>query len=247
MISVQKAIFPGIALGCVFLVFITNLLTRPGSSLAKNLASAQSQPNVVEPVQSQGMVKFSLPVVGAHADSPTPTPKPAVPTQPVEVEQPAAAEQPSAEEQPAVGDQNNQENCGISAGYPQAVQQWCSLIQHAADENGLDPNLIAAVMLQESGGNPDAYSRNGAVGLMQVMPRDGLAAGFMCVNGPCFGKRPSIAELSDPEFNINYGAGMLAGLIHKHGDVREGLLYYGPMNMGYRYADIVLGIMSRYQ
>jgi len=44
--------------------------------------------------------------------------------------------------------------------------------------------LIAAVILQESGGDPSAYSSSGAVGLMQVMPRDGIAAEFMCVNGP---------------------------------------------------------------
>ncbi len=40
---------------------------------------------------------------------------------------------------------------------------------------------------------------------------------------------------------------MLAGLIQKHGDVREALRAYGPMNMGYRYADIILNIMNRYR
>ena len=85
------------------------------------------------------------------------------------------------------------------------------------------------------------------MGLMQVMPRDGLAAGFMCINGPCFAARPSMQELYDPEFNISYGTQMLAGLIERHGNARDALRAYGPMDMGFRYADIVLGIMNRYQ
>jgi len=108
-------------------------------------------------------------------------------------------------------------------------------------------DLIAAVMLQESGGNPDAYSRSGAVGLMQVMPHDGKAAEFMCINGPCFANRPSMQELFDPQFNIQYGVRMLAGLIQRKGDVREALRAYGPMDAGYTYADKVLTIYQNYR
>jgi hypothetical protein len=35
---------------------------------------------------------------------------------------------------------------------------------------------------------------------------------------------------------------MLAGLLQKYGNTREALKYYGPMNVGYYYADKVLGI-----
>jgi soluble lytic murein transglycosylase-like protein len=69
----------------------------------------------------------------------------------------------------------------------------------------------------------------------------------MCVNGPCFSSRPSTEELYEPEFNISYGTRMLAGLIQKHGDIREALRAYGPMNMGYAYADIVLNIFRQHQ
>ncbi len=102
-------------------------------------------------------------------------------------------------------------SCPIGAAYPASIQQWCSLITRYANENGLEPDLVAAVMLQESGGNPDAYSSSGAVGLMQVMPRDGIAASFQCNGRPCFSNRPSMEELFDPEFNIEYGTRMLAG------------------------------------
>ena len=97
----------------------------------------------------------------------------------------------------------NASGCAISASYPESIQQWCELISTAASQYGLDANLIAAVMLQESGGSPDAYSASGAVGLLQVMPTDGIAAGFMCANGPCFANRPTTQELLDPAFNID--------------------------------------------
>ncbi len=71
-------------------------------------------------------------------------------------------------------------------------------------------------MLIESAGDAGAYSSNGAVGLLQVMPRDGLAAEFMCPNGPCFASRPTTDELMDPEFNLAYGARMLADLCPAH-------------------------------
>ena len=136
--------------------------------------------------------------------------------------------------------------CSLSAQYPHDIQQWCSLIEQAAYETGLPAALIASVMLQESGGNPSAISHSGAVGLLQVMPRDGQASEFMCINGPCFASRPSTEELLDPAFNIAYGSQMLAELYAKYGSFREALLKYGPMDMGYRYADIVLNIWNTY-
>lgn len=107
--------------------------------------------------------------------------------------------------------------------------------------------MVAALIWQESGGDPLAYSKSGAVGLMQVMPRDGIASTFMCVNGPCFANRPTIQVLQDPTSNIDYGTRMLSGLLQKHGNMRDALRYYGPMNVGYYYADKVLGIYHNYK
>lgn len=137
-------------------------------------------------------------------------------------------------------------SCSLPARYPDSIQHWCGLIEKYAGQYSLDPRLVAAVMLQESGGTPDAYSTSGAVGLMQVMPRDGLAASFQCNSRPCFASRPSMAELLDPEFNISYGTRMLAGLIEKYGSVRDGLKAYGPMDLLYSYADTVLSILNNY-
>ena len=137
--------------------------------------------------------------------------------------------------------------CEVSNKFPDKVLQWCDLITDYSTKRGFPPDLIAALILQESGGNPVAYSKSGAVGLMQVMPRDGLASSFMCKNGPCFSGRPSIAELEDPEFNVKYGTRMLQGLVNKYGNTRDALKFYGPMDVGYYYADIVLGLFERYR
>jgi soluble lytic murein transglycosylase-like protein len=148
----------------------------------------------------------------------------------------------TSEEPPAAN-----ENCEVNSSFPESIRQWCEIITRFAAQAELPPNLVAAVMLQESGGDATAYSASGAVGLMQVMPRDGIAASFECINGPCFASRPTMEELQDPSFNIEYGSGMLAGLIERLGSLREALKAYGPMDMGYSYADRVLAIYEKYR
>lgn len=138
------------------------------------------------------------------------------------------------------------EGCLVSQEFPESVRQWCSLITRYAGEHGLPADLVAAVIWQESGGKPQAISRSGAVGLMQIMPRDGIAATFMCVNGPCFSGRPSSDQLRDPEFNVQYGTRMLARLLKRNGSLREALKAYGPMDRGYSYADRVLSLYRQY-
>ena len=136
--------------------------------------------------------------------------------------------------------------CSISSNYPQSILQWCSPIIEEANKFNMDPNFIAAVMLQESGGDPNAYSLSGAVGLMQIMPKDGIAEKFMCINGPCFANRPSTQELFNPEFNIEYGVSMLSNLYGKFGSWRDALKAYGPMDVGYYYADLVIDVYENY-
>lgn len=153
----------------------------------------------------------------------------------------------AAEQNPAVTMQPEEHTCNLPLSFPVSILQWCQAIESNAHTTGLPAKLIAAVMLQESGGDPQAYSSSGAVGLMQVMPRDGLAAEFMCINGPCFAARPTIAELEDPDFNLSYGSQMLADLYARSGSYREALFRYGPMDMGYAYADRVIHIWENYQ
>ena len=139
------------------------------------------------------------------------------------------------------------QSCDLSQRFPESVLQWCEIITNNAIEHQIDPDLLAALILQESAGDPLAYSHSGAVGLMQVMPRDGIAKRFTCKNGPCFSNRPTIEELQQPEYNVAYGTKMLVNLLTKTGSIRDALKAYGPMDVGYSYADIVMGLYNQYK
>lgn len=152
----------------------------------------------------------------------------------------------ASEAKPPDESQPDAQTCGVSQRFPQRVLRWCVTITQFAKKSNLPANLVAAMIWQESGGNPEAYSPSGAVGLMQVMPNDGLAATFQCISGPCFANRPSAEELKDPEFNIKIGTRMLANLVERRGNLREALMAYGPANIGYAYADKVLFIYKQY-
>lgn len=218
MNRVHVILFPALLLGILFVIFFASLATT--SEEVQAAAGLDEAPTAAIPATS---------APATSAPTAKPTNRPATQAAPAK-----AAAQPAA-------------NCALSSKYPNTIRQWCDLVSQYARQAGLDANLIAAVMLQESGGNAKAYSSSGAVGLLQVMPRDGLAARFQCNGRPCFASRPSMAELYDPEFNISYGVRMLAGLVQKTGSVREALHSYGPMDVGYSYADKVLRIFNTYQ
>lgn len=147
------------------------------------------------------------------------------------------------------------DGCSLPTSYPESIRRWCPYIEKWASARSMDPKWIAAVMLQESGGNPEILSASGAVGLLQVMPRDGIAASFHNENGvPYFSDRPSIDELKNPDFNIEYGSGMLSSL-GINSDPRNALLRYGPRpddllavyGSRYYYADLIISIYNSYQ
>ena len=95
----------------------------------------------------------------------------------------------------------------LSSYWPYAVSRWESLILQYAHERSLDPDLIAAVIWEESRGRSSDRSSAGAVGLMQLMPHEW---------------RPSPAELENPWTNLYWGARALAHTIRDGG----GDLYY---------------------
>ncbi len=93
------------------------------------------------------------------------------------------------------------------------------LILNAEARFGVDAALIKAVCLAESGMNPNAVSRSGAQGLMQLMP--GTAAEL------------GVTDPFDPEQSINGGARYLARMIDEFGDLRRSVAAYnaGPGNV----------------
>lgn len=223
-----QLLFPGAILGSIVLTLFTFMVTAGISIPPVQAAEAAHESSTL---QIGGTINYlpavSTSVLGAMSQQ--------------------TEEEPPHEQLSSQAEEALQDDCNVSSKYPEKILRWCDIITHFSRANQLDPDLIAALIWQESGGNPEAYSRSGAVGLMQVMPRDGIAANFMCKNGPCFTKRPSIAELQDPDFNVRYGTGMLANLLARHGNMRDALKYYGPMDVGYYYADKVLGIYENYR
>lgn len=50
------------------------------------------------------------------------------------------------------------------------AQDWDDLVRQAAKQNAIPATWVRAVLQAESGGDPDAVSGAGAMGLMQLMP-----------------------------------------------------------------------------
>lgn len=90
------------------------------------------------------------------------------------------------------------------------------IINAAGQQYGIDPDLLRAQMMQESGGNPNAVSKRGAMGLMQLMP--GTAADM------------GVSNIKDPNQNIMGGAKYMRQLIDKYGDIDKAVQAYnvGP-------------------
>ncbi|GAB4262132.1 MAG: hypothetical protein Kow00122_18640 [Thermoleophilia bacterium] len=82
----------------------------------------------------------------------------------------------------------------------------------AADRYGLDPYLVAAVVKAESNFDPEAVSRAGAVGLMQLMP---ATAAWIVQQSDWTGV--TNPDLRDPEHNLALGTYYLAYLLKKFG------------------------------
>lgn len=91
-------------------------------------------------------------------------------------------------------------------------QQVHAQLSDASTAYGVDLNLIKAVAASESAFNPNAVSRKGAVGLMQVMPATARQYGVMAEPGATVARK-----LTNPGLNIHTGTKYLSHLLRVYG------------------------------
>lgn len=89
-------------------------------------------------------------------------------------------------------------------------------IESIAKSQGMDPNLVKAMVKAESNFKPKAVSPKGAMGLMQLMPETAESLG--------------VSDPFDPEDNIGGGVKFLKGLMKEFKDPEKAIAAYnaGP-------------------
>ncbi|RKY87061.1 hypothetical protein DRQ09_05130 [candidate division KSB1 bacterium] len=100
------------------------------------------------------------------------------------------------------------------------VERYNRIIQDASLKYGVDPDIIRAIITQESRGNPGAVSRKGAGGLMQILESTAKDLG--------------IRDVFNPVDNIFGGVKYLKTLLEKHnGNLELALASYnaGPSSV----------------
>ena len=151
-------------------------------------------------------VKRQTKALGLHQEdelagfftTPWPRPQPVTPPAPAVTTQPASY--------------TTRLNCE-----PLAPAQIDHLVGQAARREQLAPDLLRAVIRQESAGYPCAVSRQGAAGLMQLMPSTA--------------RQFAVRDAFNPAQNVNAGAKLLRQLIERYpGDLASALAAYnaGP-------------------
>jgi soluble lytic murein transglycosylase-like protein len=93
------------------------------------------------------------------------------------------------------------------------IRRFSSIIDTASRSHGVEAALVQAVITAESGFNPNALSRKGASGLMQLMPDTA--------------RRYGVRNIFDPVENIHGGVRYLRDLMAMfNGDMRLALAGY---------------------
>jgi soluble lytic murein transglycosylase-like protein len=125
--------------------------------------------------------------------------------------------------------------------------EYDHIISSCATKYGVNPSLIKAVIHAESGYNPNAVSRKGASGLMQLMPRTARSL--------------KVSNSFDPKDNVEGGVKYLRFLLDTfRGDVSLAVAAYNaglnnvakyggipPYNETRTYVNRVLSYMQSYQ
>ncbi len=149
MISIQKMIFPGIAAGCLFMVFVVSLIANPTIALAAGSGVRIEQPIAVKEQSQASALGQEKPVVEQAA-----APAESIPAQ----------------------TENKPGSCSLGQSYPDSVQQWCAFHRAVCWQQqpgpkpagGCDASGVrreSAGIFKEWGGGPDASDASGRIGI----------------------------------------------------------------------------------
>ena len=107
------------------------------------------------------------------------------------------------------------------------------MIDDIAVRSGVDPNIVKAIIMEESGGNPNAVGDGGeSIGLMQIQSR------WYQTKMEELG----IVNLYDAQENVILGCAILSDLYDKYGNHEDALSVYNSGNVhdGKQYAERIL-------
>jgi soluble lytic murein transglycosylase-like protein len=122
-----------------------------------------------------------------------------------------AARSAAAEVDQYLDKPQSEQNSPLRHGFTQ--NEIDDAISKAADRHAVDPNLVRALVKVESNFNPNAVSRKGAMGLMQLMPQTA--------------RQMKLTNPFNPEENVDAGVRHLKDLLDSYGgDVRLSLAAY---------------------
>ena len=122
-----------------------------------------------------------------------------------------AAKSAAAEVDQYLGKSSTEQNSSSRSGFTQ--REIDSAIDKAAARHNVNPNLVRALVKVESNFNPNAVSRKGAMGLMQLMPQTA--------------RQLKVSNPFNPEENVDAGVRHLKQLLESYGgDVRLSLAAY---------------------
>lgn len=103
------------------------------------------------------------------------------------------------------------ESSGTTMGNVNVPAQYAPLVEQAASANDIPPSLLAALLQQESGFNPNAVSSAGAEGIAQFMPATAAGMGV---------------DPLDPSSAINGAAQLLGSYTKQFGSYADALAAY---------------------